>query len=66
MRKARTLKPTEHCRLAYNYMPASSPFLLELGRPCPSSMRPCSMCVHTKTKTRTSRQAMEGKYAKSI
>ena len=33
-------------------MLASSPFSLMPRRPCPSSMRPCSMCVHAKAKTR--------------
>ena len=33
-------------------MLASSSFLLVLGRPCPSSMRPSSICVHAKAKKR--------------
>ena len=57
-------KSTEHSRLAYIHMLASSPFLLALGRPCPNSMHPRSMCIHTKAKTRNHRQAMEGKRCK--
>ena len=45
-------KPTEHNCLPYIHMPSSSPFLLALGRPCPNSMRPRSMFVHAKAKTR--------------
>ena len=52
MGEARPPKTTEHCCLAYIYMLASLPFLLAPWRSCPSSMRPCSMCVHAKTKTR--------------
>ena len=33
-------------------MLASTPFLLAPRRPCPSSMRLRSMCVHAKAKTR--------------
>ena len=32
---------------------ASAPFLLVLGWSCPSSICPCSMCVHAKAKTRS-------------
>ena len=41
------------------------PLLLMPRRLCPSSIRSCSMCVHAKVKTRSSRQAMEGKDAQS-
>ena len=41
-------------------MLTSSPFLLALGRPCPNSMRPRSMCVHAKAKTRN-QQTSNGK-----
>ena len=33
-------------------MLAFAPILLALRRPCPSSMRPRSMCVHAKVKKR--------------
>ena len=35
-----------------NHILASVSPLLALGRPCPSSIRPRSMCVHAKVKTR--------------
>ena len=35
-----------------NHMHAFVSFLLAPGKPCPSSMRPCFMCVHAKAKTR--------------
>ena len=39
-------------RSAHINMLTSTTFLLVLGRPCPSSKRPYSMCVHAKAKTR--------------
>ena len=51
-------------------MLASSPFLLVLGRPCPISIYPHSMCVHAKTKTRTRnkqwKEKMQRVYERSI
>ena len=47
-----TPKPIEHSTLAHIDMLASTPFLLALGRLCPSSKRPHSMCVHAKAKIR--------------
>ena len=41
-------------------MLASSPFLLAPGRPCPRAMRPRSMCVHAKARTRN-QQISNGK-----
>ena len=65
MGEARPLKPTKHCRLAYNYMLASSPFLLAPGRPYPSSMRPHSIYVYAKTKTRTTDKQWKEKMQKA-
>ena len=45
-------KPTYCSRLAHIDMLAPAPFLLAHRRLCPSSVRPHSMCVHAKAKTR--------------
>ena len=47
-----TPKPSEHSRLACIDMLVPVPFLLTPRRPWPNSMRPHSMCVHAKAKTR--------------
>ena len=56
-----TPKPTKHSCLARIDMLAPTPFLLAPRRQCPNSMRPHSMCVHAKAKTRkpTDKQCKE-------
>ena len=51
-----TPKPAEHNHLAYIDMLTSAPLLLALGRLCPNSKCPRSMCVHAKAKAKARNQ----------
>ena len=57
MGEARPLKSAERSHLAYIHMLAFSPFLLALGRSCPSSVHPHFMYVHAKIKTRNQQKS---------
>ena len=59
-RKKLNPKPTNYSCIAQIHMLASLPLLFVPGKPCPSSMRPRSMCVHAKAKTRN-HQTSNGK-----
>ena len=50
--KKQNPKPIDYSCLAHIDMLAPTLFLLMPRSPCPSSMRPRSMCVHAKVKTR--------------